>query len=286
MRLFLATALVGFAGWVSASAVSARQYCGPKYEMCAAEGAISAAPPSIGPDMRKLFVSVVESVDVTNPWKRGITKRVDAVPRAELPGLCCKVGMECRLLKNYQTSFCWDRFTTNFYLVDGSYGSILTGIYNTSAGDTVDLVSGKYTRSNGETGNIYDGDEASKPNTSTMVLPPAWTSKGVGTAIPGSELGDGATYTTTIPGITKEPVTIPPSTIPASTIDGTVIPGTTIPGTTIPGTTSPPSTLTTTGPSPDETRSPSTAAGEKIVALPVIKAICWPALVLMAFLGL
>ncbi|PGH00243.1 hypothetical protein GX51_05940 [Blastomyces parvus] len=286
MRLFLTIPLVGLVGWVSASAVSARQYCGQNYEICAADGAILAPPPSIGPDMRKLFVSVVESVDVTNPWKRGISKRVDAVPRAELPGLCCKVGMECRLLKNYQTSFCWDRFTTNFYLVDGSFGSILTGIYNTPSGDTVDLVSGKYTRANRETGNIYDGDEASKPNTSTMVLPPAWTSKGVGTAIPGSELGDGATFTTTIPGTTKEPVTIPPSTIPESTVSGTVIPGTTIPGTTIPGTTSPPTTLTTTGPNPNETKSPSTAAGEKLVSLPAIKAISWPALVLMAFLGL
>ncbi|EEH03843.1 conserved hypothetical protein [Histoplasma capsulatum G186AR] len=261
MRPFIITFLVGFIGLVSASTVSARQYCGPEYEMCVARGSSSVSPPSIGPDMRKLFVSVIESVDVTNPWKRGTTRRDDVVPRAELPGLCCKTGMECRLLINYHTSFCWDRFTTNFYLIDGSYGSILTGIYNNS-GDIVDLISGKYTRSNGETGNIYAGDEASKPNTSTMVLPPAWTSKGVGTAIPGSELGGGATYTTTIPDTTKGPGTIPLSTPPAT------------------------NTLTTTGPGPNATRSPSTATGEKIPTIPAIKRTFWPILMFMAFVGL
>ncbi|QSS66505.1 hypothetical protein I7I51_02692 [Histoplasma capsulatum] len=261
MRHFIITFLVGFIGLVTASTESARQYCGPGYEMCVARGSSSVSPPSIGPDMRKLFVSVIESVDVTNPWKRGTTERDDAVPRAELPGLCCKNGMECRLFKNYQTSFCWDRFTTNFYLIDGSYGSILTGIYNNS-GDIVDLISGKYTRSNGETGNIYAGDEASKPNTSTMVLPPAWTSKGVGTAIPGSELGGGATYTTTIADTTKGPGTIPLSTPPAT------------------------NTLTTTGPGPNATRSPSTATGEKIATIPAIKRTFWPILMFMAFVGL
>ncbi|PGH36395.1 hypothetical protein GX50_00730 [[Emmonsia] crescens] len=286
MRFFLITLLVGVVSWMPASGLSPRQYCGPEYEMCVAEGAVSASPPSIGPDMRKLFVSVVESVDVTNPWKREITKRVNAVPRAELPALCCKSGMECKVLMNYRISFCWDRFTTNFYFADGSYGSILTGIYNTPSGGVVDLVSGKYVRTNGETGNIYAGDEASKPNTSTMVLPPAWTSKGVGAAIPGSELGDGATYTTTIPGTVKEPITIPASTIPATTISGSAIPGTTIPGTTIPGTTVPPTTLTTTGPNPNVTKSPSNAAGEKLAAIPATKGMGWSIVMLLAFLDL
>ncbi|OJD18182.1 hypothetical protein AJ78_01795 [Emergomyces pasteurianus Ep9510] len=286
MHFFLIAHLVGVVGWTSASRLSPRQYCRPDYEMCIAEGAVSAVPPDIGPTMRKLFVSVVESVDVTNPWKREIAKRVNAMPRAESPALCCKSGMQCRLLKNYQTSFCWDRFTTNFYFVDGSYGSILTGIYNTSSGDIVDLISGKYIRSNGETGNIYAGDQASKPNTNTMVLPPAWTSKGVGTAIPGSELGDGATYTTTISGIVKDPVTIPRSTIPPTTVSGSVIPGTTIPATTIPGTTVPPTTLTMSGSSANATKSPSKAAGQKRAIIPSTEGVGWSIVMFVMFLGL
>lgn len=93
MRHFIITFLVGFIGLVTASTESARQYCGPGYEMCVARGSSSVSPPSIGPDMRKLFVSVIESVDVTNPWKRGTTERDDAVPRAELPGLCCRCSL-------------------------------------------------------------------------------------------------------------------------------------------------------------------------------------------------
>ncbi|OAX79885.1 hypothetical protein ACJ72_05795 [Emergomyces africanus] len=287
MLFFLIAHLVGgVVGWTSASKISSRQYCGPDYQICAAQGAVSAAPPDIGPTMRNLFVSVVESVDVINPWKREIAKRVNATAQAELPALCCNSGMQCRLLKNYQTSFCWDRFTTNFYFVDGSYGSILTGIYNTSSGDIVDLVSGKYTRSNGETGNIYTGDQASKPNTSTMILPPAWTSKGVGTAIPGSELGDVATYTTTISGFVKDPVTIPPSTISPTTISGSVRPGTTIPGTTIPGTTVPPITLTTSGPTANATNSSSSAARQKRATTPFTEGVSWSIVVFVTFLGL
>jgi hypothetical protein len=41
----------------------------------------------------------------------------------------------------------------------------------------------------GETGNFYDLSPADKPDTSELPMPTPWTSQGVGTAIPGSELG-------------------------------------------------------------------------------------------------
>ncbi|PGG96007.1 hypothetical protein AJ79_09774 [Helicocarpus griseus UAMH5409] len=267
MRLILGPLLASALCLAAASDISPRQYCGSDYEICVAEGANSASPPSIGPDMRELFVKMVESVDVTNPWKREIVQRGDIVARDELPSLCCKSGMECQLLKDYKIPFCWDRFTTNFYFVDGSYGSILTGLYNTSH-DVVNLVSGDYTRSNGESGNIYEGHDFSKPNTSTMVLPPAWTSKGVGSAIPGSELGEGATYTTVISGTVKEPIIIPASTVAATTVSGSVIPGTTFPATTIPGTRITPTTLTTSGRGSAETEAPSKGAGSVMASIP------------------
>ena len=42
---------------------------------------------------------------------------------------------------------------------------------------------------NGATGNIYSAMPADKPNTSILHIPTPWTSSGVGTAIPGSQLG-------------------------------------------------------------------------------------------------
>jgi hypothetical protein len=105
---------------------------------------------------------------------------------------------------------------------------VTTGIYNTPAGDVADLIVGNYTLVDGRTGSIYAGNEDSKPNTSTMDLPPPFTAKGEGSAIPGSELGAPPTAT----GDAAR--TIPATTIPEATVSGSiVIPATTIPATTI-----------------------------------------------------
>lgn len=96
-----------------------------------------------------------------------------------------------------------DRFTTNYYLPDNSYGSITTGLYFTPNRDTVNLILGNYTLSSGDTGNIYSSSPDSKPNLSTLLLPSQFTASGEGTAIPGSELGappGPATATITGPG--------------------------------------------------------------------------------------
>ncbi len=82
-----------------------------------------------------------------------------------------------------------DRFTTNYFLPDGSFGSLSNGSYMTPAGDKANLLSGEYELANGEKGNIYDEDPADKPETSELPMPTPWTSQGVGSAIPGSELG-------------------------------------------------------------------------------------------------
>ncbi|OQV03766.1 hypothetical protein CLAIMM_08768 isoform 2 [Cladophialophora immunda] len=82
-----------------------------------------------------------------------------------------------------------DRFTTDYYLPDGSYGSISSGNYTTPNGDYANLITGSYRLANGQTGNIYQGDTLEEPNTSTLPMPTPWTSKGVGSAIPASEVG-------------------------------------------------------------------------------------------------
>ncbi|EEP78136.1 predicted protein [Uncinocarpus reesii 1704] len=117
----------------------------------------------------------------------------------ERGSLCCRSPMPCLLVRNRKLSFCWDRFTTNYYLPDGSHGSITSGVYTTPSRDTVNLILGNFTLASGSTGNIYSSSPDSKPNLSTLHLPSQFTAKGDGTAIPGSELGAPA-GTATTPG--------------------------------------------------------------------------------------
>jgi hypothetical protein len=58
-------------------------------------------------------------------------------------------------------------------------------------------VSGDIALANGQKGNIYSDLPQAKPVTSLLAVPSPWTSKGVGTAIPDSELGAEATFSTT-----------------------------------------------------------------------------------------
>jgi hypothetical protein len=98
----------------------------------------------------------------------------------------------------------------------------------------VNLLTGNITAG----GNIYSSDPADQPNAAALNIPPLYTSSGVGSAIPVSDLGTAGFYTTRITGATTiPPLTIEGTTLQATTIDGTKIPGTTISGTVIPGTT-------------------------------------------------
>lgn len=57
------------------------------------------------------------------------------------------------------------------------------------SGVLVNLITGVFNDDNGNTGNIYKQDPTAIPNTFTLPMPIPYTSKGVGTAIPASELG-------------------------------------------------------------------------------------------------
>jgi len=143
-----------------------------------------------------------------------------------------------------------DRFTTNVFFPDGTYGTVVSGNFNTSDGDSINLVYGVYTLKNGQTGNIYNGGIATtiKPNTSTMPMPKPWTSSGEGSAIPATGLGttgDLSTGTAVISATTQAASTGNSITVVANMTGcnhcpahSTVIPGLTQPGTTRSATTS------------------------------------------------
>ena len=157
------------------------------------------------------------------------------------PASLCRLG---KLTNNK------DRFTTDFFLPDGSYGSIAAGNFTSASGDTANLITGVYRTSGGKTGNLYSAPSL-QPDTAALPIPTPWTSKGVGTAIPASQLGGLITYTTTVPGGTVAPSTVVAQTISMTGGYGLTLNATTTPASTVPGTSQPPMTavITTTQPS-------------------------------------
>jgi hypothetical protein len=133
-------------------------------------------------------------------------------------------------MANLQLPFCYDRFTTNYFLPDGSYGTVVGGEYTSAAGDVANLETGDYTLIGGQTGNIYSNNPAAKPNLVTLPLPSQFTAAGVGTAIPASALGGKitVTYTTTIPGSIILGSTISPTTLPGAVVSETILYASTI----------------------------------------------------------
>ena len=74
-----------------------------------------------------------------------------------------------------------------------------SGIYNYSTGGYANLFTGEFHLPDGTGGNIYGSNLALQPNTTTLQLPTPWTSSGVGSAIPATEVGSSASYPTTSP---------------------------------------------------------------------------------------
>jgi hypothetical protein len=262
-----------------------RSNCASGYSLCAPSGATSAAAPQIGdPVFESLFDDIILSSLPTS--KRGTATGGTA-------SLCCISSMSCLVMFNLAIPFCYDKFTTDYFLPDGSFGEIYGAKYISGSGDVANLLTGYYKLLNGTQGNIYSQNSSSKHDTATLPMPTQFTASGVGSAIPASVLGGEVklTFTTILPGSTMPPTVIPPSTIPDTvttmsiilpvtitrTVSNTVIidisaintvsiytkAGTIVPGTTIPGSVVGPAvaTITTTeASSMAQTSSTSSAA--------------------------
>jgi len=191
----------------SVSSLNSNGGCDSGYVVCAPAGATSATTPQIGDAaFQNLFADIVESS--LPPSKRSLSDRAVA-------SLCCNALLSCLTISALGLPMCYDKFTTNYFLPDGSFGTVVGGSYTSSAGDHANLETGDYTLVNGTTGNIYSNDPAAKPNTATLPMPSQFTASGVGSAVPIASLGSQITltYTTTIPGSIVPPVTISPSTV-------------------------------------------------------------------------
>jgi hypothetical protein len=206
--------------------VDRRDSCTSGYTVCAPSGATTIQVPSIGDSaIQNLFVDLIDSSlpDGNTAVRRSVH---DIQANASL---CCVSSLTCLTMSSLQIPFCYDRFTTNYFLPDDSYGTVVSGSYTTSSGDAANLLSGDYTLKDGTKGNIYANNEAAKPNTATLHLPVQFTAQGVGSAIPASALGDvmTITYTTVLPRTTVLPGTIAASTRSVQVVGGSVQPATT-----------------------------------------------------------
>ncbi|KAF2426176.1 hypothetical protein EJ08DRAFT_663366 [Tothia fuscella] len=178
---------------------------------CDLAGIKSTIPPVIGKDdMGRFYEALLKSV-VGIHFLRGSlsTGSGGSVP------LCCAQSTDGLLVAEYGLPFCYDKFTTSYFVPDKSYGNLHTGNYTLKNGDSANLVSGAF-QMNGKTGNMYTTGDT-KPNTGTISAPSPWTSSGIGHAIPPTALG----------------LTIPPTTVSARTVAGSVQSGSIIPGRTI-----------------------------------------------------
>ncbi len=218
-------------------------------EPCQPSGATGTDSPAVGSDMSTLYNNVLDSVHGISFDKRSLTAR------ASNSGFCCAASLDCVNVQSLNIPMCYDKFTTNFKLHDGSYGSLTTGEYTSSNGQNVNLLSGDYSG-----GNIYSAAPQDKPNTSTLSVPPQYTATGVGAAIPASELGSVVVYTTTVSGTTFSAPTTVPGSIRAATVNGNEVSTSVAPLTISEATTIAPQTTVITTRVPDATASASQGA--------------------------
>ena len=197
------------------ASVHATNSCQKGFTLCAPPGATSSITPQIlSPSFPNLFTDIIlSSLPSSSP------KRSNNNSNASL---CCNTLLSCLTMSQLALPFCYDRFTTNYYLPDGSFGTVVNGAYTSATGDVANLETGEYTLVSGQKGNIYPNSEG--PDTKTLPMPSQFTGTGVGSAVPASSLGNAVTitYTTTLPGLTREAVTLPATTV-ASVSEETLV---------------------------------------------------------------
>ncbi|KAL8628408.1 hypothetical protein Q9189_005868, partial [Teloschistes chrysophthalmus] len=231
---FIATILATASG-----RIEIRAGCSKDYKKCQPKGATSADPPALGTGLSPLYTDLVNSVQGVKKSKRDEIAAL-LQSRADSSNLCCADGTQCLLLQGLDLPFCYDNYTTNYFLPGGTTGQIVSGDYTSTEG-TANLISGDFTKSDGTKGNVYGAEDSpSKPDTAALPIPTQYTASGSGSAIPATALGQVATITTTIPGTTVAPSTVAAQTLAPSVVDGTSTIGSstvkaasTIPGTTV-----------------------------------------------------
>lgn len=248
-----ATLLLALAGTSNA------QNCQESFTLCKPSGATATALPSTGPSLAPLYndlLSAVRGVHARRHVEEHYERSFEALLPRDTPGICCNEGTNCLDVPNFNVPMCYDRFTTNFKLIDGSSGTIDSGAFTGADSGSANLMNGTFTASDKSTGNMYTGTGASDSPTDTAAVPTPFTGTGVGSAIPLTALGVLQTIVVTLPE-----TTIPGTTVAEQTAPSTV-PGTTEVATTLPARTT---LITTSVPATAMATSSSAAAAMRVV---------------------
>ncbi|KPI42185.1 uncharacterized protein AB675_5544 [Cyphellophora attinorum] len=265
--------LASFISWIIIpffiSTAAAQQACLDGFNQCSPAGASSREVPVIGPDLARFYLELIYTI-VGLPAGENSVQEAAVIRRTDYgDSLCCAVGSACEMIQSFKIAFCWDRFTTSYFLPDGSYGSASNGSYRTPQGDTANLITGEYHMQDGTVGNMYDESPADKPESSDLPLPTPYTSAGVGAAIPASQLGAQlsqtltATISTASPQSTSSTSSTSPETTTVSSTSASS--GTTMTSPSLPITTSSTSAATSSEPAPiPQTTLPTSTASSDV----------------------
>lgn len=98
--------------------------CTSGFTFCAPVGATSETTPQIGsPAFQTLFVDIVLSSLPSSSKRSSSSSSLSA-------SLCCRSLLSCLLMVDLEIPFCYDKFTTDYYLPDGSYGLVVCHIHS------------------------------------------------------------------------------------------------------------------------------------------------------------
>jgi hypothetical protein len=92
--------------------------CASGFTICIPPGATSNSAPQIGtPAFQGLFEDILFS---------SLPSSIKRDSYSGTASLCCRTSLSCVLMVNLNIPFCYDKFTTNYFLPDGSYGTVVS----------------------------------------------------------------------------------------------------------------------------------------------------------------
>lgn len=124
MRLYLLRfAFIATTSFILAAHGQTGVSCTSGFTLCAPAGATSETTPRIGtPAFQNLFVDIVFS-SLPSSSKKSLTSPSSPA------SLCCRTLLSCVLMINLEIPFCYDQFTTDYFLPDGSYGTVVCHLH-------------------------------------------------------------------------------------------------------------------------------------------------------------
>ncbi|KAI9674195.1 MAG: hypothetical protein M1817_002013 [Caeruleum heppii] len=158
--------------------------CPNWYYDCNPSGQRNSSVADFGDPLSTLYIDFLDAKTGEHKDEQDVAGLVALMRLPDLSTtMCCFLNTQCLLISELDVPFCYDRDGTDYFLPDGSYGSILSGNYTAADGSSANLYTGYYLLKNGSTGNFYDSSgeqmaEASRQTTPSLATPTGTQSDG------------------------------------------------------------------------------------------------------------